>query len=241
MQEQAKQRSARERLIVALDVPSRAEAEALATRLDPQVSWFKIGLELYSAQGPSLVASFTQLGRQVFVDLKLHDIPATVGRATSQLASLGAGLLTVHAAGGLEMMQAAVQAAKSGAGARPLGILAVTVLTSFSQEDLQRVGVDRPLREVVLTRALLAAQAGCAGVVASPHEAAALREVLPKDFLVVTPGVRPAGAALGDQKRVMTPAAARQAGADMIVVGRPIRDAADPLVAAEAICQELAP
>lgn len=230
----------RDRLIVALDVPTRGEADALATELDSEVRWFKIGLELYSSEGPELVRDYTKAGRRVFLDLKLHDIPATVGRATSRLAGLGAGLLTIHACGGRAMMEAAVKGAKEVAsdGGR-LRILAVTVLTSLEQEDLNSVGVEKPVRDVVVQRALLAAEAGCDGVVASPHEAAALREVLPEDVLVVTPGVRPAGAELGDQKRVMTPAMARRAGADMIVVGRPIRDAKEPRSAAAAIIEEL--
>lgn len=229
-----------DRLIVALDVPTRGEADALAGKLDNEVRWFKIGLELYSSEGPGLVRDYTSAGRSVFVDLKLHDIPATVGRATSRLAGLGAGLLTVHACGGRAMMEAAVKAAKEGAerGHR-LRILAVTVLTSLEKDDLHSVGIDKPVRELVVQRALLAADAGCDGVVASPHEAAALREALPEDFLIVTPGVRPVGASHGDQKRVMTPAAAREAGADMIVVGRPVRDAKSPLVAAKSIVEEI--
>ncbi len=230
----------RERLIVALDVPTGAEAEALAAKLQAQVHWFKIGLELYCAEGPGLVRDFAKAGRQVFLDLKLHDIPATVGRATSRLAELGAGLLTVHASGGHAMMEAAVQAAAEGSqGGKRLCILAVTALTSLSQEDLGAVGIDKALPNLVVQRALLAASAGCDGVVASPHEAAALREVLPEDFLIVTPGIRPTGTDVGDQKRVMTPAQALQAGADMIVVGRPVRDASDPLQAATAIAAEL--
>jgi len=229
-----------ERLIVALDVPSRGDADALAGQLSSCVRWFKIGLELYSAEGPALVRDYTAAGRKVFVDLKLHDIPATVGRATARLAHLGAGLLTVHAAGGRAMMEAAVEAAAAGSAKdTPLGILAVTALTSLSQEDLAEVGIDTPLPELVLRRAKLAAECGCAGVVASPHEAAALRAVLPKEFLVVTPGVRPAGTDVGDQKRVMTPREARGAGADMIVVGRPVRDATSPLQAATDIIEEL--
>ncbi len=231
----------KKRLIVALDVPTRADADALADALSGDVSWFKIGLELYSSEGPGLVRDYTAAGRKIFVDLKLHDIPATVGRATQRLAGLGAGLLTIHSAGGKAMMEAAVEAAAQGAGGdERLRILAVTVLTSLEQSDLGDVGVDKKISDLVVQRAQLAAAAGCDGVVASPHEAAALRAVLPKDFLIVTPGVRPAGAALGDQKRVMTPAKAREAGADMIVVGRPVRDAASPSVAAKSILEELA-
>ena len=228
-----------ERLIVALDLPERSQADALATSLQAAVRWYKIGLELYSAEGPSLVRDYVKLGRQVFVDLKLHDIPATVARATSRLAGLGAGLLTVHSSGGKAMMSAAVEGAAKGNQSERLKILAVTALTSLDQDDLVAVGIGMPMRELVIQRALLAVDAGCDGVVASPHEATALRAVLPDDFLIVTPGVRPQGAELGDQKRVMTPAQARAAGSDMIVVGRPIRDASDPLAAAQSIIAEL--
>ncbi len=233
--------SPEERLIVALDVPTRAEADALADALDEDVRWFKIGLELYSSEGPELVRDYTAAGRRVFVDLKLHDIPATVGRATKRLAGLGAGLLTIHSAGGKAMMEAAVTAAAEGAGdSGRLRILAVTVLTSLEQSDLAAVGIDASISDLVVQRARLAAEAGCDGVVASPHEAAVLRAALPEEFLIVTPGVRPAGAALGDQKRVMTPSKARLAGADMIVVGRPIRDAESPSASAQSIIKELA-
>jgi orotidine-5'-phosphate decarboxylase len=223
-------------LIVALDLPDRAAADQLATTLQPSVQWYKIGLELFSSEGPAIVREYANAGRKVFLDLKLHDIPATVGRATKRIASLGAGLLTLHTSGGRSMMEAAVE----GAAGSDLKILAVTALTSLDQDDLLSVGVATPMRELVIQRALLAVDAGCHGVVASPHEAAALRGVLPEDFLVVTPGVRPAGSDAGDQKRVMTPAQAREAGADMIVVGRPIRDAENPLTVAQNIIAELA-
>lgn len=228
-----------ERLIVALDLPERSQADALAAKLHEAVRWYKVGLELYSSEGPTLVRDYVELGRRVFVDLKLHDIPATVARATARLAGLGAGLLTVHSSGGKAMMAAAVEAAAKGQKQERLRILAVTALTSLDQDDLVAVGIAMPMRELVIQRALLAVDAGCDGVVASPHEATALRAVLPDDFLIVTPGVRPKGAALGDQKRVMTPAEARAAGSDMIVVGRPIRDAGNPLVAAQNIIAEL--
>jgi orotidine-5'-phosphate decarboxylase len=171
------------------------------------------------------------------LDLKLHDIPATVARATAQAAALGAGLLTVHAAGGRAMLREAVAAAR---GAGETRILAVTVLTSLDDTDLAETGGVGPVAELVRRRAALAADAGCDGVVASPHEVAVVREVVPASFLIVTPGVRPAGADAGDQKRVMTPRQARAAGADLVVVGRPLRDAADPAAAARAIAAELA-
>ncbi len=224
------------RLIAALDVASEAEADALVARLGGAPSWLKIGLELFCAAGPAIVRRHAQAAR-VMLDLKLHDIPETVGRATRQVAQLGAGLITVHAGGGRAMLEAAV------AGARAVGearILAVTVLTSLDDADLDAIGAIGPTAELVLRRAQLAIAAGCGGVVASPHEAARIRAIAPPGFLIVTPGIRPAGAEAGDQKRVTTPAAARAAGADLIVVGRPLRDAADPAAAARAIAAELA-
>ena len=222
------------RLIAALDVPDGAAADALVARLGGVPSWIKIGLELFCAEGPALVRAHVGAGRAVMLDLKLHDIPETVARATTQLAQLGAGLLTVHAGGGRAMLAAAVEAA-----GRATRVLAVTVLTSLDDADLADIGAVGPASALVLHRARLAIAAGCAGVVASPHEVAAVRAIAPAGFLVVTPGVRPAGAAAGDQKRVMTPAAARAAGADLVVVGRPLRDAPDPAAAARAIVAEL--
>jgi orotidine-5'-phosphate decarboxylase len=221
------------RLIAALDVEDLDAALVLAERLDRAASWVKVGLELFSAAGPDAVRALVERGYQVMLDLKLHDIPETVARATRQAARLGAGLVTVHSAGGEAMMRAAVAAAGDS-----LGVLAVTVLTSLDESDLAAVGVAGTVVDVVAQRARLALSAGAAGVVASAHEAARIRALAASDFLVVTPGVRPAGAALGDQKRVMTPARARAAGADLIVVGRPIRDAADPASVARAIVAE---
>ncbi len=222
------------RLIAALDVPDGAAADALVARLGGVPSWIKIGLELFCAEGPALVRAHVGAGGSVMLDLKLHDIPETVARATTRLAPLGAGLLTVHAGGGRAMLAAAVEAAGSAT-----RVLAVTVLTSLDDADLADIGAVGPASALVLHRARLAIAAGCAGVVASPHEVAAVRAIAPAGFLVVTPGVRPAGAAAGDQKRVMTPAAARAAGADLVVVGRPLRDAPDPAAAARAIVAEL--
>ena len=173
------------------------------------------------------------------LDLKLHDIPATVERAARRAAELGAGLLTIHAGGGRAMMEAAVRGARaSGSGSR-LHVLAVTILTSLDNTDVAEVGMSRTVSELVVARAELAARAGCDGVVASPQEVVKIRQVVPADFLVVTPGVRPAGSDVGDQKRTATPQAARSAGADMVVVGRPVRDADDPGAAATAIAAEL--
>jgi orotidine-5'-phosphate decarboxylase len=223
------------RLIAALDAPDRAAADALVGKLGGVPSWVKLGLELFCAEGPSIVADYVARGRHVMLDLKLHDIPETVARATARVAELGAGLLTVHAGGGRAMLEAAVKAAGSAT-----GVLAVTVLTSLDDSDLAEIGAHGPVAELVVTRARLAIAAGCAGVVASPHEVAQVRAIAPPGFLIVTPGVRPAGAATGDQKRVMTPQQARLAGADLVVVGRPLRDAPDPAAAARAIVDELA-
>ena len=224
------------RLIAALDVPSRGEAEQLIVRLGGVPSWVKVGLELFIAEGEEFVTDLVAHNR-VMLDLKLHDIPETVARATRQAAATGAGLLTVHAAGGRAMLEGAVRAAREIGDTR---ILAITVLTSLDEADLISIGTTGPISAQVDRLARLARDAGCDGVVASPHEIAAIRAACGPDFLIVTPGVRPAGAAAGDQKRLMTPAAARAAGADLVVVGRPLRDAPDPAAAARAIVQDLA-
>ncbi|HVV83336.1 MAG TPA: orotidine-5'-phosphate decarboxylase [Kofleriaceae bacterium] len=222
------------RVIAALDVPDAAAASALAARIGDGASWVKIGLELFVAEGPAVVGAMRAAGRRVMLDLKLHDIPETVARAMARAAALGAELVTVHAAGARSMLQAAVRAAG------PARVLAVTVLTSLDDADLAEIGDVGPVAELVLRRARLAAAAGCHGVVASPREAAAVREAVPASFLFVTPGVRPSGAEAGDQKRIACPAAARRAGADLVVVGRPIRDADDPGAMARAIAAEVA-
>jgi orotidine-5'-phosphate decarboxylase len=221
------------RLIAALDTPTRADADALVNKLASVPSWVKIGLELYCSEGPTLVRDYVSRGLSVMLDLKLHDIPETVARATSRVSSLGAGLLTVHASGGRAMLEAAVK------NAGETRVLAVTVLTSLDETDLADIGALGPIADLVKRRAELAVRAGCHGIVASPHEVPAVRAVVPREFLIVTPGVRPLGAALGDQKRVMTPKLAREAGADLVVVGRPLRDAQDPAAAARAIVEEL--
>jgi orotidine-5'-phosphate decarboxylase len=221
------------RLIAAIDAPGRAEADEFLAKLDGVPGWCKIGLELFCAEGPTLVEDYVANGRRVMLDLKLHDIPETVARATARVAGLGAGLLTVHAGGGRAMLEAAVRNAGATA------VLAVTVLTSLDDADLAQIGAQGPVSELVVKRARLAIDAGCAGVVASPHEIAAVRAIAPPGFLIVTPGVRPAGAEHGDQKRVMTAGAARAAGADLVVVGRPLRNASDPARAARAVVAEL--
>lgn len=222
------------RLIAALDAASRHEAEALTDRLAGVPGWVKLGLELFCAEGPAIVIDYVARGHRVMLDLKLHDIPQTVARATARIAALGAGLVTVHAGGGQAMLEAAVRSAGA------TRVLAVTVLTSLDDADLAEIGAIGPVDALVTRRAALAIAAGCAGVVASPHEVAAIRAIAPRGFLIVTPGVRPVGADVGDQKRVMTPRQARDAGADLVVVGRPLRDAPDPAAAARAIVAELA-
>jgi orotidine-5'-phosphate decarboxylase len=224
--------SARERLIVALDHPSAKPAIAQVDELGDIVERYKVGLELYVAEGRALVDELHERDKRVFLDLKLHDIPETVRRAAEIASKMGVELLTVHAGGGRKMLEAAV------AGAGATKVLAVTVLTSLDAGDLAADGVAGSVEEAVLRRARLAEAAGCAGVIASPQEAAAIRRVVRPEFLVVTPGVRLASAD-DDQKRVATPRAARQAGASAVVVGRPIRDAKDRRAAAQAILGEL--
>ncbi len=230
--------AARDRLIVALDVPGLADAEALLERLAGVVSTFKVGAQLFTAAGPAAVELVRKRGGRVFLDLKYHDIPAQVGGAVREAARLGVALLTVHASGGGAMLRAAAEAARAAGGDRPR-VLAVTVLTSLDRATLQReLQVPIAVEGHAVHLAALAREAGCDGAVASPHEAARLRATLGRDWLIVTPGVRPAGADRGDQARVATPAGARRAGADCIVVGRPVTAAPDPAAAAAAILAE---
>jgi orotidine-5'-phosphate decarboxylase len=228
---------AAERVIVALDVPDMAGLSTFLDRLEGQPRFYKVGLELFVAEGAAAVEAVQRRGGKVFLDLKLHDIPETVARAVASATSLGAELLTVHTAGGFEMMRRAVQVAKESAKGKP-GILGVTVLTSLSEEDLRADGITGTMREAVVRRAKLAEKAGAAGIVCSPQEVADVRAASGTLALVV-PGVRPAGAALGDQKRVATPASAIAAGADYLVVGRPIRDAQSPAAAFAALVGEV--
>lgn len=219
-----------DRICAALDFPTFAAAEGFARAVAPEVGLLKVGLELFAAEGPAAVRAAAALGRPVFLDLKLHDIPNTVEGAARSAAASGAALLTVHAAGGAEMVRAAVRGA--GPGVR---VLAVTVLTSLDAAALDAVGLAGPPEGAVVRLARLAVGAGAGGIVCSPHEVAAVRAAVGPGPLLVVPGVRPAGAARGDQARVATPAEAVRAGADVIVVGRPLRDAPDPAAAARAI------
>ncbi len=227
----------RERLIVALDVSSGKDAQKIIFSLGDAVQLYKVGMQLYTAEGPQMVRNLVASGRKVFLDLKYHDIPNTVAAAVSEAAQLGVTMLTVHACGGTKMLHAAVEAAgQKGSGPQ---ILAVTVLTSMDDQDLNETGVQGSVEDQVVWLASLALDAGCAGVVSSPREVKTLRAKLGSDFLVVTPGVRPAGSAHGDQARVATPGEAVAAGATHVVVGRPITAAANPAAEAAKILQEL--
>jgi len=226
---------ASDRICVPLDFPTLREAERFARLVAPHVGMLKVGLELFTAEGPPAVRAVAGLGLPVFLDLKLHDIPNTVEGAARSAASTGARLLTVHAAGGAAMVKAAVKGA--GPGVR---VLAVTVLTSLDAAALDAVGLAGPPEAAVVRLARLAVDAGAGGLVCSPHEVRAVRAAVGPEPLLVVPGVRPAGAAVGDQARVATPAAAVADGADVIVVGRPLRESGDPVAAAQRIAAELA-
>src|SRR3984957_17524856 len=222
----------RDRLIVPLDLPDVAAAEAMIARLGDSVTFYKIGYQLAYAGGLPLVGKLTDAGKKVFVDLKLHDIGNTVARGVESVAKLGATFLTVHAYP--QTMKAAVEG-RAGSG---LKILGVTVLTSYDDGDLHAAGYRLGVADLVEARAQQAQVLGLDGLVCSPEEAAALRKIVGHQMLLVTPGIRPAGSAVGDQKRIMTPGRAIAAGADYLVVGRPVMEAADPRARADAIQAE---
>jgi orotidine-5'-phosphate decarboxylase len=224
---------ARDRLILALDVPSAAEADRLIETVGSQVTFVKVGLELYTAAGPEMVGRLISRGKRVFLDLKFLDIDETVRRATERVVGMGVELLTVHA------NRKALAAAVKGRGASSLKILAVTVLTNFDNHDLKEMGIQCTVQELVTARALLASEIGCDGVVASGEEAGALRPKVGPRFLIVTPGVRPIGKGVDDHARAATPTQAIAAGADYLVIGRPIKAADDPAAAAAAILAEM--
>jgi orotidine-5'-phosphate decarboxylase len=227
----------RQRLIVALDLPSAAAAQKIVAAVGDSAFCYKVGMQLYTAEGPRVVRDLLASGRRVFLDLKYHDIPNTVAAAVSEAARLGVSMLTVHASGGGQVLRAATEAASS---INPrLMILAVTVLTSLTDNDLDKLGVHGRVQDQVLRLAAIALANGCHGVVASAREAYALRREFEDDFAIVTPGVRPAGSPHGDQMRVVTPAEAIAAGASHIVVGRPITEAADPAAEARAILGQI--
>ena len=224
--------------MVALDVPSGEAALRLARALHPHVGGFKVGLELLMGEGPAVVSQVAALGAPVFVDAKLHDIPNTVAGAAARLGSIGARWVTVHASGGEVMMRAAVEALSAGAEGGA-GVLAVTVLTSLDEAALKAVGFGREAADQAAAMARLAAAAGAEGVVCAVPEAASVK-ALGLDLIVATPGIRPAGSELADQRRVATPGDAIGAGADLLVVGRPITAASDPIAAAVAVSKEIA-
>jgi orotidine-5'-phosphate decarboxylase len=230
------------RILVALDVDSAAKAVALADTLRGSVGGFKIGKQLFTAEGPSMVRTLAERGDQVFLDLKFHDIPNTVAGAVASATATGAWMVNVHASGGRRMMQAAAESAKASSERlgrpRPL-VIAVTVLTSLEEQQLREVGVDRPMIDQVVSLARLAQEAGLDGVVASPQEIEAIRAACGREFQIVTPGIRPAAGSVDDQARTMTPAEAIARGASYLVIGRPITAAPDPKAAADRIAADI--
>ena len=229
-----------DRLIVALDFHTMEDVKSLVEKLGESVSYYKVGMELFYSVG-GVIAGCAQAGTGVFLDLKLHDIPNTVAGGLCSLMDLGADILNVHASGGYTMMKTAADRLHAAAEERGIPcpkLIAITVLTSINQEDWAGVGQTLPIKDAVVRLAKLAKSAGLDGVVASPQEAALIREACGADFLIVTPGVRPAGSAINDQSRIATPAAALKSGASHLVIGRPIRAAEDPKAAAEAILKE---
>lgn len=225
------------KIIVALDYPHAAPALELVQRLEPSLCRLKVGKELFTVAGPQFVEQLQKRGFDVFLDLKFHDIPNTTAQACKAAASLGVWMVNVHALGGRRMMETAREALANVSN-RPK-LIAVTVLTSMSQEDLHGIGITASPAEMVLRLAGLAKDSGLDGVVCSAQEASALRQQCGKDFCLVTPGIRPANAAANDQSRIMTPSAALEAGSSYLVIGRPITQAADPLVALKEISQDI--
>jgi orotidine-5'-phosphate decarboxylase len=234
--------TARDRLILALDLPSLEAAEGMVERMRGRIHLFKVGLELFSAEGPRVIGRIHDRGGRVFLDLKFHDIPQTAAAAVARAVGWGVFMLDLHAAGGREMMRRAAEAVAEKAEAvgidRPR-LLGVTVLTSLTRADLQALGIGRPVEEQALSLAGLAREAGLDGVVASAHEAGAIRQRFGPDFLLVTPGIRPRATEADDQRRIATARDAIKAGADYVVVGRPILKAADPEEAAERLVAEM--
>ncbi len=224
------------RLIVALDVPKSAALRQLLTRLPAEIQWVKAGLELFCAEGPNALAPLKDADKNIFLDLKLHDIPRTVERAVASAATHGVKMLTIHASGGREMCKAAANAA----GESGITLLAVTVLTSLDQSDFSDLGIARSTSDQALALAEISLGAGVPGLVCSPHEVSNLRARFGKSPVLVVPGIRPAHSSAGDQKRIGTPEDAARAGASFIVVGRPILDAADPRAAAQGVLDALA-
>ena len=230
------------RIIVALDYPDADLARQFVAKVRPELCRLKVGKELFVTAGPDFVRELVGQGYDVFLDLKFHDIPNTVAQACKAAARLGVWMMNVHAAGGPRMLTAAreaLEAVPKGEQPRPL-LIAVTVLTSMGGEELKAIGVDATAEQQVLRLAGLTGEAGLDGVVCSALEASVLRQAMGPDFCLVTPGIRPAGSATGDQTRILTPAQALRAGADYLVIGRPITQAADPLAVLESIAREIA-
>lgn len=230
---------ARNKIIFALDVNGLAEIDRYAEMLSGKVGMFKVGKELFTATGPEAVKAVQRHGGQVFLDLKYHDIPNTVAKAMVEAARMGVQLANLHALGGAEMMETAATAVRKEFGDDRPRLLAVTILTSSTEETLRGVGIDHPVQDMVVRLARLAQSAGMDGVVASPLEIELIRAACGPDFLIVTPGVRPGFASVDDQKRIMTPAEAVKSGADYLVIGRPIAKADDPRAAADLIADEI--
>ena len=228
------------RIIVALDYPRAEPARVFVDRVRPDLCRLKVGKELFVAAGPAFVEELAARGFAVFLDLKFHDIPNTVAQACKAAARLGVWMLNVHASGGPRMMLAAREALEGLPGLPPRPrLIAVTVLTSMGEEELRAIGIEASARQQVLRLASLAHENGMDGVVCSAQEAPLLRPALGAEFLLVTPGIRPAGSAVGDQTRILTPAQAMRDGADYLVIGRPITQAPDPVAALEAIAREI--
>lgn len=226
------------KVIVALDYDNIDAALSLAQELDPQQCRLKVGKELFTYCGPAIVEALHELGFEVFLDLKFHDIPNTVAKAVTAAAELGVWMVNVHASGGLEMMKAAWEALQAFEEKRPY-LIAVTILTSMGAEDLEQIGIERSAEQQVRHLANLTQQAGLDGVVCSSQEASMLKESFGKDFLLVTPGIRPHNSQAGDQKRIMTPTKALEAGSDYLVIGRPITKSDSPLRSLESIVKEI--
>ncbi len=229
----------RDSLCIALDGSDRSWILSTARTLAEHVGWLKIGLEAFIAHGPALVEEVAALRPRVFLDLKLHDIPATVRRAAANCAACGADMFTVHAAGGRDMLTAAVEGAAEGPRNQPPKVVAVTVLTSLDRARLDELGIENQPEDLVTRWAQLAKDCALDGVVASAHEASTVRDVCGTKFLIVTPGIRPRASTVDDQRRVVTPAEAVDAGADILVVGRPVTRASDPAEAAQKIIEEM--
>jgi len=229
----------KESLCIALDDSDRSWILSTARSLVGHVGWLKVGLEAFVAHGPGLVGEVAELGPRVFLDLKLHDIPTTVRRAAANCVKCGAAMLTVHAGGGRSMLEAAVEGASQGTHGEPPKVVAVTVLTSLDRAALNELGLERDPGELVVSWARLAQRCGLAGVVTSAREAAAVRRACGDRMCIVTPGIRPVSSETDDQRRVLTPAEAIRAGADILVVGRPVTRAAEPGAAAQRIVEEM--